>query len=64
MKANLIINFKKINGIEVNNSLIKANPNLFSLTQKTIFILSEQILKYFKEHNIDVEIKFQLKNYD
>ena len=63
MKANLTITFLKINKVEVNDDLINTIPALFNSTQKTIFILSQQILRYFKENNIDVDVKFKLEKH-
>ena len=60
MKAEIIINFKKINGKIVDEKLLKANPKLPNVTQDTINILCHQIKKYFQNNKIEVGVEFKL----
>lgn len=62
MKTQIDITFKKIMGKEVNKELLKDNPLLMGATRKTIYILCEQIEKYFKEKKIIVKTTFELHN--
>lgn len=61
MKANLEIQFVDINGIKVDETLLKNVPQLFQSTQKTTEILCEQIKKFFSDHKITVKTEFKLK---
>lgn len=61
MKAKLTVIFEEINGIKVDDSLLKNVPQLFQSTEKTVQILSEQIKKYFKDNKINVRVNFELK---
>lgn len=61
MKANLEIQFVDINGIKVDETLLKNVPQLFQSTQKTTEILCEQIKKFFSDYKITVKTEFKLK---
>lgn len=62
MKFQIRINFKKINGIRVDKSLLEKNPALPETTKNTIEILCQNIEKYFKENHIKVKCSFKLDN--
>ena len=61
MKAKIEVEFLKINGIEVNNTLLKNTPMLFSATEKTVKILCEQIERYFSDKKIKTKTIFKLE---
>ena len=50
----------KINGIKVDNNLLKSVPQLKNSTEKTVQILCTQIQKYFKDNKIEVETAFEI----
>jgi hypothetical protein len=60
MKAKIEVKFVTINGVAVNDDLLKKVPQLKSSTDKTVKILCEQINKYFQDNKIKVETKFEL----
>lgn len=62
MKANIIINFKKIAGIKVDKSLLEKEPKLYDSTKKTMIILCQNIKKYFKDNKIKIGIECHLDN--
>ena len=61
MKAIIEVDFKNINGADVNDDLLKKIPQLYNSTQKTVEILSEQIQKYFKDYKIKVNVTYKLR---
>lgn len=60
MESKIIVRFKKINSLKVDEKLLKENPKLIEATRKTVTILCEQIKKYFAEHKIKTKVKFEL----
>jgi len=61
MKAKIEVEFLEINGIKVDNTLLKNAPMLFSATEKTVKILCEQIEKYFSDKKIKTKAGFKLE---
>lgn len=61
MKANIEVEFLKINNTKVDLNLLKMIPQLKDSTKKTVEILCSQIEKYFKDNKIEVKTKFELK---
>ena len=61
MKANIIINFKKILNLKVDKSLLEKEPKLLETTKKTMEILCLQIKKYFQDNKIKVKTSFTLE---
>jgi len=61
MESVVKIKFKKISGIKVDDNLLKMTPQLPDVTKKTMKILCEQIVRYFRENKIEVEVDFELK---
>jgi len=62
MEAKIIINFKRINGVKVDDKLLKLTPNLPDVTKQTLQILCFQIKKYFLDHKIKVGVSYKLEN--
>lgn len=62
MQSKIIIEFETINGIKVDERLLKTTPQLRDITKKTITILCDTIKKYFKDHKINVKTSFILEN--
>lgn len=62
MKAKVIINFHKINGVKVNKELLKKTPQLKEATESTIAILCTQIKKYFGEKKVKTGVTFELED--
>jgi hypothetical protein len=56
MKAIITIEFKKIKKQRVTNTMLHQEPELLRITQKTVKVLGEQIVKYFKDYDIEVEV--------
>lgn len=61
MKAQIRIYFKKIAGRNVDEKLLKENPNLPDVTRKTMIILCQQIKRYFQEHKIKTGVDYSLE---
>jgi hypothetical protein len=60
MKANIEIDFKKINYFKVNAELLKKSPQLPETTKKVLDILCGNLKKYFEEKGIEVKINYEL----
>lgn len=60
MKANLEINFLKINNIPVNKELLDKTINLKGVTEKMLDILSNDLEKYFSKKKIQTKITYKL----
>jgi hypothetical protein len=60
MKAKIEIKFRTINGLKVDESMLKKIPQLISSTEKAIKILCQQIEKYFKDKKINVKINYEI----
>jgi len=62
MKSIITINFKRINGVKVDEKLLKLTPNLPDVTKQTLQILCQQIKNYFQDHKIKVGVSYNLEN--
>ena len=58
LKANIDISFKKIAGVEVTPTMV--GFALKHSTSRTIKKLCQEIKKYFKDKNIEIETEFEL----
>jgi NADH dehydrogenase FAD-containing subunit len=62
MKAEIEVKFDKINGQEVTPQLIEKTPRLIKVTNTTVKKLTEQIERYFNDHNIEVSVNHNLEH--
>lgn len=60
MICKLIINFKKIKGIEINKKIIESTPIMIH-TEPTVKKLCKEIDKYFKQYQIETKTEYKLK---
>jgi|WetSurMetagenome_2_1015567.scaffolds.fasta_scaffold29747_7 hypothetical protein len=61
MESNIKVQFLKINHFSVNEELLKKEPKLLEVTEKTVKELCVQIEKFFKDYKIKVKTSFDLK---
>jgi hypothetical protein len=61
MNAKIEVEFLEINGIKVDESLLKNVPQLKDSTKKTVKILCDNIEKYFKDNKIKTKATFEIK---
>jgi hypothetical protein len=62
MKANIIVNFKRIKFTTIDEKLLKEVPQLVEETRKTTMKLCKQIDKYFSDNHIKTESTFKLED--
>lgn len=61
MKANLTIQFKRINYFTVNKKLLEKEPKLVDATKKTLELVCQNLEKYFNDHKIKTKVDFVLE---
>jgi len=59
MKAEITIEFLKINGIEVNNELLNSTPQLIASTENALKKICTAFEKHFQSKDIKVKVSFK-----